>query len=156
MAGIRSTTGNITHNAPDNMASNLSNSKQFVESVIGKIGMQFTQLWSGGFRGMSEQGIAELKTQITKYCESVQDVINSFDQTGDITSALKGEVQTAAYDFIAAIKELLQAYVSTMRQEIQEVQEAYDNFVKAGSSIASDVRSNADDVRSDAARISLD
>ena len=105
---------------------------------------------------MSESGMAELKTQLQNYCSEIQAQIDQFDQTGDITGALKGEVQNAAYDFIAAIKTLLQAYVSTMKQEIAEADEAYQNFISAGQSISSDVQSAASDIRSNASNISLD
>lgn len=153
---IKSTIGNITHSVGDNLSSVLNTARTQIENIVGTATTTLSNVWSGGFTGMSESGISELKTQLSNYCEEVQGLIDSFDQTGDITSALKGEVQTAAYDFIAAIKTLLQAYVSTMRQEIDEVEEAYQNFMKSGQSIATDVQSAASDIRSNANSISLD
>lgn len=153
---VRSTIGNIMHNVQNNLASSLIASKIQNENIVGSTITSLSNLWSGGFTGMSESGIAELRTQLANYCEEVQAIIEGFDQTGDITAALKGDVQTAAYDFIAAIKTLLQAYVSTMKQEIQEVDEAYQNFIISGQSIAQDVNEAASDIRSNANSISLD
>ena len=153
---IRSALGNISHNVNDVLSTVLSTSKIQVENIIGTSTTSLSNVSSGGFTGMSESGLAELKTHLTSYCEEVQGIIGEFDQTGDITSALKGEAQTAAYDFIASIKELLQAYVSTMKQEIEEIDEAYNNFINASQSIATDTRNDADEIRSNASSISLD
>ena len=106
MPSIRSTVGNIAHNVQDTINSVLTTAKTQIENIVGGAQTQLTNIWSGGFTGMSETGINELKTQLTNYCNEVQDLIDSFDQTGDITSALKGDVQTAAYEFIDAIKKL--------------------------------------------------
>ena len=109
---VRSTLGNLAFNVQDLISSVLTSAKTKISNIVGKATTSLTHVWDGGFTGMSEGGIAELKITLTKYCREVQDLIDSFDQTGDITSALKGDVQTAAYDFIDAIKKLLQAYRS--------------------------------------------
>lgn len=153
---IRSTIGNITRNVQDTLSTTLTTAKTQIENIVGSTTTSLSNIWSGGFTGMSETGIAELKTQLTNYCQEIQDIIEGFDQTGDITSALKGEVQTSAYDFIAAIKTLLEAYVSTMKQEIEEADEAYQNFLTSSQSIAQDVNDAASDIRSNASSISLD
>ena len=153
---IRSTVGNITHSVKDTLSSTLTTAKTQIENIVGNTTTSLSNIWSGGFTGMSETGIADLKTQLTSYCKEIQDLIDGFDQTGDITSALKGDAQEAASDFIAAIKTLLQAYVSTMKQEIDEADEAYNNFVASGKSIATDVKDAATDIRSNASSISLD
>ena len=156
MGSIRSTLGNIQHTIQDKLASTLNAARTQMQNIVGSISTALSNLWSGGFTGMSEAGISELKTQLTRYCDEVQALISSFDQTGDITSALQGEPQQAAYEFIDAIKQLLQAYVSTMKQEIAEVDEAYNNFIASGQSISQDVRNSASDIRSNANSISLD
>ncbi len=153
---IRSTIGNFSYSVKDVLSTTLTTARTQINNIVGTTTTSFSNLWDGGFTGMSESGIAELKTQLENYCQEIQSIINGFDQTGDITMALKGEVQTAAYDFIEAIKVLLQAYVSTMKQEIAEAEDAYRNFVSSGQSISQDVRDAASDIRSNASSISLD
>lgn len=153
---IKSTIGNFSHSVQDTISSTLTTAKTQIENIVGSTTTGLSNIWNGGFTGMSESGMSELKTQLEAYCREVQDLINGFDQTGDITSALKGDVQTAAYDFIAAVKDLLQAYVSTMKQEIREADEAYQNFLKSSQSISQDVSDAASDIRSNASSISLD
>lgn len=155
---IRSSISNITHTTEDKLTSILTMGKTRLDNIVGKTttALSVSNIWSGGFTGMSEDGIANLKSYLSTYCEDIQATIDGFDQTGDITSALRGDVQTAAYDFIDAIKKLLQAYVSTMRQEIDEADEAYKNYTSAAKSIAADTTSDASDIRKNADSIRLD
>lgn len=153
---IRSTVGNFAFNVQDNISSVLTTTRSQIENIVGSTTTALSNVWSGGFVGMSQSGMDDLKTKLTDYCDGLQLAIDGFDQNGDITSALQGEVQTAAYDFIAAVKELLQAYVSTLKQEIAEADQAYNNFMSSGKSISQDVENAASDIRSNASQISLD
>ena len=153
---IRSTSGNFLRNFKDNISSLLSSSKSRLDSIVGQAKTSLGNLFSGGFTGMSESGMETLVQEIDKYCQSIEAKIAEFNEKGDIEVALKGDVQVAAMDFVAAIKELLQAYVSTMRQEVSEAREAYQNFLAAGKQISQDVQSAASDIRSNAADIRLD
>ncbi len=153
---IRSTVGNMNHSFKDTISSTLTTIKTKLEGIVGSTSTALSNIWSGGFTGMSESGMTALKESLKTYCQEIEELIASFDQRGDITSALKGEVQDASYEFIAAIKELLQAYVSTMKQEIAEADQAYQNFVSSGKSISQDVQNSASDIRSNASSIRLD
>ena len=153
---VRSNLGNLSHSVQDTLSSVLATAKTQISNIVGSTSTGLSNVWSGGFTGMSESGINDLKTSLTSYCQEIQGLIDGFDQNGDITSALKGDAQVAASEFIDAIKKLLQAYVSTMKQEIAEVDEAYANFVAAAQSISQDVSSDASDIRSNASSISLD
>ena len=156
MGNIQSTIGNITRGVEAFSSGKLTNLGTQIESIVGNATASLSNIWAGGFTGMSESGIIELKDALTKYCDEIQAKIDSFDQSGDITSAFKGKSQTAVYDFISAIKSLLQAYVSTMRVEIDEAEEAYKNFANSDQSIAQNVQSAADEIRSNANSIRLD
>lgn len=156
MGNIQSAVGSMVYGVQDVLSSTLSSARVHLDNIIGTVTTGLSHVYDGGFTGMSESGLEELKIYLNNYCNEVQQLIDGFDQTGDITSALKGEVQTAAYDYIAAIKKLLQAYVSTMRQEIAEIDEAYRNFVTANQSISQNVTSAAEEIRSQATGIQLD
>lgn len=153
---IISRAGDLVRHTENGILTALGTASNRFKDIVGSANVGLTNIWSGGFAGMSETGLIELKNQLTSYCNDIQDLIGSFDQTGDISTALKGEVQTAAYEFIGAVKELLQAYVSRMRQEIAEVDEAYQNFMTGAKSISQDVKADASDIRSNASSIRLD
>ena len=156
MGNIQSTIGNITRGVEANLSGKLTNLGTQIESIVGNATASLSNIWAGGFTGMSETGIIELKDALSKFCDEIQAKIDSFDQTGDITSAFKGKSQTAVYEFIAAIKTLLQAYVSTMRVEIDEAEEAYRNFASSDQTISQNVQSAASEIRSNASSIRLD
>ena len=153
---IQSTVGNIKHNIGDNVSTVVSQGKSRLASIVNSTTTSFRNVWTGGFAGMSDTGIQELKNQLNKFCKEIDDLISSFDQEGDITQALKGDPQTAAYEFIDAVKKLLVAYVSQMRKEISEMDDAYASFVESGKSIASDVNAAAQDIRANAEAIKID
>lgn len=153
---IRSTVGNFSHNVSDNISTALNTAKTQFSNIVGTAKTGLSSVWAGGFVGMSDSGFSELDTAITNYIAEVQDIINGFDETGDISSAFQGELQEAAYDFIEASKETLTAYVSFLKQDQEEMKEAYENFKLAASSVASDVRANAESIRSNANSIRLD
>ena len=153
---IQSTVGNIKHSVGDTVSTVVSQGKSRLASIVNSTTTSFRNVWSGGFAGMSDTGIQELKNQLNKFCKEIDDLISSFDQEGDITQALKGDPQTAAYEFIDAVKKLLVAYVSQMRKEISEMDDAYASFVESGKSIASDVNAAAQDIRANAEAIKID
>lgn len=153
---IRSVVGNITHGAQDDITSLLNIAQTQMENIVGSAQAAFTNLWSGGFVGMSESGIEAIKEALTKYCNEVENLIQEFDENGNIEVALKGETQQAAAEFIAAVKRLLQAYVSTMRASIKDADEAYKNWSQSSKSIATDVASDAENIRSNAEKIRID
>lgn len=119
---------------------------------IGPVG----HLWNGGFAGINEEGINTLNSNLDGYCQEIQDIINGFDETGDITSALKGRIQEAAQEFIKAIKDLLTAYVSTIKKEQDEALDAYRRYSEQTEELSTKVEADADDIRAQAQQIRLD
>lgn len=147
---IQSVVGNIQHKVGETIDSTLGTARTTWENIVGGVTTGFTNLWSGGFVGMSEGEIGNLKTALQTYCDEIQGIIDGFDQRGDITDAYKGEIQNAAYEFIAAVKELLKAYVAQMKKELSEIDEAYANFQASSQSVAQNVTSDAEQIRSNA------
>lgn len=153
---VKSALDNIQHSVEDNISSVLATGRTTFSNIVGSATTSLTNIYSGGFTGMSETGLAELKQAIDSYCNDIEEIISSFNQEGDISSAFRGNIKDAAYDFIETVKELLQAYVSTTRQELKELDEAYQNFLAADKSVSVDVLNDASDIRSNANSIRLD
>lgn len=108
------------------------------------------------FVGISEQGFADLKTAFNTYINKMEDIINGFNEKGDIEIALRGDMQTQMVDYIASIKELLVAYVTQMRQNFDDMDAAYEAFKSGDTTIGQNVSSEASDIRSKAGTIRLD
>lgn len=153
---VKSTVNNLVHDVEDTLSTAITTAKSSIQNIVGTAKSSLSNVWSGGFTGMSKTGLEELKTQITNYCNDIQSIINEFDVDGNIEVALKGDLQLAAQDFIKATKEILNAYVSTIKEELDVVDEAYDNYSKSAAQIKTDVTADADQIRSDAKKIQID
>lgn len=153
---VQSSISTFTYSVEDKISVALRTGKNTILNAVGTLTTKAGSLFNGGFVGMSDSGFESLKNAIKKYCEDLQTTINGYNSDADITGALKGDTQVAAQEFIEAIKGLLDAYISTIKQEIDEAQEAYENFKSSSASIKSNVVSDAEQIRSDAKSISLD
>lgn len=152
---VKSVVGNFTQDVGDRISGFLHSTGTQIENITGALGTSIPHFWDGGFVGMSEAGKTELKTNLANYCKSVQDTMSKFDAYGAVSSAIKGtKVDEALHQYLASMKTLLDAYVSTMKQEIAELDEAYENFVGVTqTSIAKDVEGMSKDVASTAKNI---
>lgn len=153
---IQSALGNITANAFNDLQTLISGAKTKLQGIVGGIETALTNIWDGGFAGIDENNLDTLKDALNTYCNSIDEIILGFDQTTNLDVAYKGAINEAANDFVDAVKEILTAYVSTMRRNIAEADTAFANYKQAAQSIAQDVKSDAADIRSEAQKIRLD
>lgn len=153
---IQSALGNIVSGVTNDLQGLLTAAKAKLEGIVGGIATSMTNLWDGGFAGIDENNFDTLKAALESYCNSIDEIIRGFDQTTNLDVAYKGAINEAANDFVDSVKEILTAYVSTMRRNIAEADTAFQNYAQAAQSIAQDVKSDAADIRSEAQNIRLD
>lgn len=155
---IQSGIGNITAGVGNAVDGGLAWASSRLESLVGTVKAGLGNIWGGGFAGISKDKIdADLIPALERYCETIEDSINQFNADADVTSSFAGpELAPAVKDFVSAIKELLKAYVSTMRKEIASVNSAYEQYTTGSQSVASNVSTNAQDIRSAASEVRLD
>ncbi len=153
---IQSAFGNITSAVDNGLDSAISVAKAALGNIVGSVGTALSNLWSGGFAGIDENNFESLKQAIITYCDEVDEIINGFNQEGNLEVAYKGAIKDAASDFVGAVKEILVAYVSTMRRNIAEADTAFQNYKQAAQSIAQDVQADAANIRSEAQKVKLD
>lgn len=153
---IQSAVGNIVSSTKNDIGSFFTQAKAALENIVGSVGTKLSNLWDGGFAGIDETSFDTLKQAIVDYCNEVDAIINGFNQEGHLEVAYKGAIQDAANDFVVAVKEILVAYVSTMRRNIAEADTAFQNYKQAAQSIAQDVQADAANIRSEAQRVKLD
>lgn len=153
---LQSNISDFNRTVEDSVSNALNYARNAFAQIHGSIETRLSTLWSGGFVGISEDGLHVLENALDAYINRIQGIINGFNPDGDITVALKGAPETAAKEFIESIKSLLEAYVSTMRAEKQEIWEAFNNFQSAGQNIAQQVSQDAEQIRSNAENIRID
>ena len=153
---LQSVVGNTKVGAQNAISNILSTATSSIQNIIGNAKTGLSNIWSGGFAGMSESGMADLKTALKNYCDAIEAQINTFDEEGNISNAYKGNINNAAREYIRSIKELLNAYVTQMKANISEADEAYQNYMTGSESLSQSVSSDAESIRSEASKIRLD
>lgn len=155
---VQSVVGNFTKTVQDTISNTLHNTKGAIENIIGTVNAHASSFWDGGFVGMSYEEKEAFKEHLGKYVDDVQSIIDGFDANATISMAIKGkDIEPAVHDYLNSMKQLLKAYVSTVKQEIAEIDEAYENFVgQAQRSISSDVETMSSDIKNQAEKVSLD
>ena len=154
---IQSAIGNITSAMDNNIDATIAGARSRLEAIVGGIQTALSNFWDGGFAGIDEAGLeGSLKPAIIAYCDKIDGIIQGFNENPKLEVAYKGAIQSAASDFIKAVKQILEAYVSTMRVNISDATVAFQNYSQGASQIASNVSSDAGDIRVQADQINLD
>ena len=84
------------------------------------------------------------------------DVVDKFNTNANIDIALKGKARDAAVEYVDAIKTLLNAYVSTYRNFNERVKEAVEAMSVGDLENANVIRSDAQDILTQANNIRVD
>lgn len=92
----------------------LSSLSTRLSNLLGGATAQLSSLWDGGFVGISADP-SELTEAINTYITNLNGILENFDTAANIEVALKGEVATAATQYVAAIKNLISAYCQTYK-----------------------------------------
>lgn len=159
---INDATGQITHNITS-ISELISQSNSTMNDIVGSTtysdGPSFIQTMFNGdgeFAGMSTEGMDVFNQAIDKYINDIQTIISGFNEEANVEVALKGSVQDAVSGFLGAVKALLNKYVESVKIEKKEIKEANANWLHAARSIAGDISSDSESIRSAANGISVD
>lgn len=153
---IGSALGNITSNVVNDLESILASAKSKLENIVGSVGTGLTNVWDGGFAGIDETNFHTLTEALNQYCVGIEELINGFNQRNKLEVAYKGAIQDAADEYVAAVKNILVAYVTRMRTNIAEAETAFANYKQGAAAIAQNVTSDAQSIRAEANEIKLD
>lgn len=153
---LQSSLGNIKSKIGNDITGTITSVKAKLSSILGNVTTSITSVLDGGFVGIDEKNAGEIKNALERYIEEIEGVLASFNTVTNIGAALKGESAQAAEEFLSAIKELMNAYVTQMRQDARDFDEILANYQQGSSDIANQVKQNAEDIRSEAEAIRLD
>lgn len=84
--------------------------------------------YGAGFVGLSENSVEDMKNLVTtNIINTMNEAIEGFGATQDvIEQGLKGQAAAAATDYVAKIKTLLEAYVSTYKNFITLMESTFE------------------------------
>ena len=109
---------------------------------------------------MSESGFQQLQQSIESYVSGLEQDLETACNTNKakIDKGYKGtQIEDAVSTYIEAERDLFQAYVSSIRQEISDASKAYRELgTTINKDIVNDITTDTTDVKNDASNIQLD
>ena len=90
---LQSSVGNVTRSATESVKSILSTTTGKIENTIGTATTAVTNVWSGGFAGISTANATALENAINTYIQGIQDTIQGFNENANLENAYKGAEQ---------------------------------------------------------------
>ncbi len=153
---IQSSIGSFNRNTQEGVRSVISRAAGMLDGIVGSATTTVSNVFSGGFVGISTANADSLKNAINNYIQGVQDTINGFNENANLENAYKGEVQAATQEFLRAVKELLQAHITQMRVNLKDFDEVVANYTQSASDLGSQVTQQADEIRQNATQIKID
>lgn len=156
MSSLRSEFNNAVAGLDTTVTTTVQSLGAKFQNIVGSVSASLSSLWDGGVVGINTNNAGELKNALQTYCSDIEAQIDSFNAAANLEIALKGQMQQAATDFVQAVKNLLEAYVSTMRQSIKDLDAVIEAYTNADQSISNQVQSNASEIRSQAQAMRMD
>lgn len=121
-------------------------------TVQGWAGTAFTVASNGStFVGMNYSAVPTIRDAIRAYVKNIQTVADGLNTDADANQAVHGEITAETKKYLAAIKEITDAYVSSLLVYSDKMQEYYEAYSKSDTSLASDVGQEASSLSSTAA-----
>lgn len=152
---IRSDFGDFSNLTAVSLDTLFSAGKNALNSILGIGATLGGNLFSGGFTGISEEGLTELKSKITDLITELEDHIKEFNGH-QLETAIKGPLLQATEDYFTEVKNYLSRYVEGLKASINDIETARINFNQGASNAAKDVVSDAQDVKAAGENIKLD
>lgn len=163
---ISSATGDIEHTTQDVFSEMESNAKNVAEGIGSEVSATTDESYflffkTGGgdafkdFAGMDGDNIEKFSTAMNTYINGVQEIIAKLNQKQEVVKgAFKGSAAESLNTFFNSIRDLLTSYTSALQIETKRVKEANENWVRATSSMSSDIDADAENVKG--SKISLE
>lgn len=126
-----------------------------LEMIVGNAKMTFTIQYEGNFAGMDANGVSYLINAINNYITQAEAIMNDFGHNS-LEGALAGKVKDALEEYINAIKDLLNAYITKFRINIEDLNKVQEAYTKANEELGQNMETDAADVKTLAKDINLD
>ena len=123
-------------------------------SVQGWAGSLFTVASNGStFVGMNYDAVPTIRDAIRTYVKNVQTVTDGLNTDADANQAVHGEIEAETKKYLQAIKEVADAYVSTLLVYSDKMQEYYEQYSERDTKLSQDVSDESASLTSKASEI---
>lgn len=135
---------------------NLKNATNKIKNITGNSKGYFNTLWDGGFAGISETGVADLKLALNNYASLIEEHIALFNASAYLDESLSGQISDAVNAYIEEIKGILKAFVSQIRVNVSDLDMAYDAYMSQSLELTKSIYYDNDDIRNVSKSINLE
>lgn len=153
MNGAQSLIGDVQARLGHQIGNQLDVANSYLSTIADAIGTFVANIWSGGFAGVSD--FDDLKQSIETYSNNVQEIVNTYDASAQVDATFKGQAGQELTSFIAATKELLDAYVNYVKSWNKELDEIYEKYNQGDTTLQSNVASDSQRVQQASQSIEL-
>lgn len=154
--GIQDVLGNVGSIGAHIVEGGVSKVGNVFEAALGNVRASFSTLWSGGFVGINVNNYEVIRTAIQDMINKIEGVLSSFNANAEFETGLKGEAAEAGSEYVKAVNELLLAYATTYKNFIKLADEAVEQMRQGDTQNAAAIRSDAENLRAEAAKIRVD
>lgn len=102
----------------------MTESSSVLKSLVGSTYKSLESAWTGGFVGLSEENIYEVKDVIEDMVRKVEDCVYDFKYKVDFSEGFKGVVKETAEEYLTGVMEALTSFVSTYRELEKTLEQA--------------------------------
>ena len=120
-------------------------------SVQGWAGALFTTAANGSnFVGMNYNEVPNIRESIRQYVKNIQSVADGLNTDADANQAVHGEISEETKKYLNAIKDITDAYVSTLLVYSDKMYEYYEAYGKNDTQLSQNVSEEAKSLESNA------
>lgn len=122
-----------------------------IGKVQGYLGTAFETAKNGAaFVGLQYSSIASIRSAIRTYVTNVQNEVAKLNTDASNSNALKGEIADAANQYVKAVSDVAQAYVSSLLAYSDRMYEYGEEYKKNDQTLSSSVTEEASALASSA------
>lgn len=113
-------------------------------SIQGWAGAVKTSVSNGSaFVGLNYDQVPNIRESIRVYVKNIQDAASGLNDAAQASNAVKGEVVEATQQYLKALKEVLDAYITGLLVYSDKMEEYYQAYKKSDTTLSSDVSQEA-------------
>lgn len=113
-------------------------------SIFGYAGALFEVAKNGEtFVGLQYSQIEPIRTSIRTYVDNIQKVLDGLNEKASISGALKGDAANATKEYVNAVSQVANAYVSALLAYSDKMYEYGEEYKKNDTQLQSDITDEA-------------
>lgn len=148
MGTIQQMAQEVKYAAGQALSNITSGIKNKFDEIVGGLQAKVEGLFSGDVVGINTNEIPNMQNAIASYIEGLEAHLIEMKTNATTDEAFKGQYAGAITDFVAAVKDCCYAVISQLEAFSAQLDEVKVTYEERDQQLASDISSQADELRS--------